>query len=194
MNGRDPTVDESRFRANDWAQYYPDAAEAITSNVPLPRGLPVLITVCCDDDHAGCRVTRRSCSGIIIFIQGAQIISYSKCQNTVESAVFGSEFMALKTAVEQVEALRYKLRMMGIPVDVPANVYSDSESVFKNVAFPESTLKKKHNATCYHKAREAQAAGIIRIAWESTETNLADILTKCLAGPHLQALSYRVMY
>jgi hypothetical protein len=84
--------------------------------------------------------------------------------------------------------------MMGVPVDGPANVYSDSESVFKNVAFAESTLKKKHNAICYHKAREVQAAGVIRIAWESTETNLTNMLTKCLAGPRLRALSRRVLY
>jgi hypothetical protein len=194
LDGRDPIVDESRFRANVWTQYYPDAVEEIPPNVPLPRGLPVFITVHCDADHAGCRVTRRSHSGILIFIQGAPIIWYSERQNIVESAVFGSEFIALKTAVEQVEALRYKLRMMGVPVDGPANVYSDSESVFKNFAFPESTLKKKHNAICYHKAREAQAAGVIRIAWESTDTNLADMLTKCLAGPRLRVLSLRVLY
>jgi hypothetical protein len=82
---------------------------------------------------------------------------------------------------------------MGVPVDGPANVYSDSESVFKNVAFPESTLKKKYNAICYHKAREAQAEGVIRIAWESTDTNLADMLTKCLAGPRLRVLSRRAL-
>jgi hypothetical protein len=140
-------------------------------------------------------VTRRSHSGILIFIQGAPIIWYFKRQNTAESAVFGSEFIALKTAVEQVEALCYKLRMMGVPVDGPAIVYSDSEPVFKNVAFPESTLKKKHNPISYHKAREAQAAGVIRIAWESTETNLAaDMLTKCLAELHLRVLSRRVLY
>jgi hypothetical protein len=84
--------------------------------------------------------------------------------------------------------------MMGVPVDAPANVYSDSKYVFKNIAFPEPTLKKKLNAICYHKARKAQAAGVIRITWESTETNLADMLTKCLAGPWLQVLSCRVLY
>jgi hypothetical protein len=74
LDERDPTVDESRFRLNDWAQYCPDAAEAIPPSVPLPRVLPVFITVYCDVNHAGCRVMRRSHSGIIICIQGAPII------------------------------------------------------------------------------------------------------------------------
>jgi hypothetical protein len=67
-------------------------------------------------------------------------------------------------------------------------------SVLKNVALPKSMPKKKHKAICYHKASEVQAAGVIRIAWESTETNLADMLTKCPAGPRPRALSRRVLY
>ncbi|KAI2500927.1 hypothetical protein MHU86_13534 [Fragilaria crotonensis] len=39
----------------------------------------------------------------------------------------------------------------------------------KNSTKPESTLKKKHNAIAYHRVREAQAAGIVRIAKEDGE-------------------------
>jgi hypothetical protein len=46
-----------------------------------------------------------------------------------------------------------KLRMMGVPVKGPANVFCDNQSVFKNCSFPESTLKKKHNAIAYHRVR-----------------------------------------
>ena len=141
-----------------------------------------------DADHAGCRETRRSHTGIIIFVQRMPIIWYSKRQNTVESSTFGSEFVAMKTAVEQVEALRYKLRMMGVPTDGPTNVFCDNESVFKNSTKPESVLKKKHNAIAYHRTREAIAANIIRIAWEDGRFNLADVLTKLLPGPKLREL------
>jgi hypothetical protein len=188
------SLDESRFMQNDWAQFYPDAAEAIPPNIPRPRGKPVVVTCYCDADHAGCRVTRRSHSGILLYVNGAPITWYSKRQNTVESSTFGSEFVAMRIAVEQIEGLRYKLRMMGIPVDGPANVYCDNQSVFKNAAFPESTLKKKHNAIAYHRTREAQASGTIRVAWESGETNLSDILTKLLPGPRLRLLSRQLLY
>jgi hypothetical protein len=86
---------------------------------------------------------------------------YSKRQNMVETSTFGTEFCALKTAIDMIEGLRYKLRMMGIPVNGPTSVFCDNESVVKNSMAPESMLKKCHNAIAYHQAREVQAAGII---------------------------------
>ena len=100
----------------------------------------------------------------------------------------------MKTAVEQIEGLRYKLRMMGVPLDGPTNTFCDNESVFKNATFPESTLKKKHCAIAYHRTREAIAAGIVRIAWENGDTNLADLLTKLMPRPHLHELAKRILW
>jgi hypothetical protein len=73
-----------------------------------------------DADHAGNLVTRRSQSGILLFVNRAPIVWYSKRQNTVETSTFGSEFVAMCIAVELIESLRYKLRMFGIPIDGPA--------------------------------------------------------------------------
>ena len=148
--------------------------------MPEPRGNEVEIHCFVDADHAGDRVTRRSQTGIIIFLNRAPIIWYSKKQNTVETSTFGSEFIAMKTAVEMIEALRYKLRMFGIPIAGAANIYCDNESVVHNTTKPESTLKKKHNAIAYHRVREAVAAGTVHIAKEDTKTNIADMLTKCV--------------
>ena len=58
-------------------------------------------------------------TGVILYINRAPIIWYSKRQNTVESSTFGSEFIAMKIAVELIEGLRYKLRMMGVPIKDP---------------------------------------------------------------------------
>jgi hypothetical protein len=46
----------------------------------------------------------------------------------------------MRQAIELVKALRYKLRMFGIPVEGPVDVFCDNESVFKNVSIPESVL------------------------------------------------------
>jgi hypothetical protein len=100
----------------------------------------------------------------------------------------------MRTAVELVEGLRYKLRMMGIPIEGPASVYGGNEAVVKSKTAPESTLKKKHNAINYHRVREAVAGGTIRIAWEDTNTNLSDLLTKLLPGPRLKELAGRVLW
>jgi hypothetical protein len=150
-----PLMDEIHFTKVDWTGFYPEATEAIPPNAPEARGNDILMSCFVDADHAGNRITRRSHTGIIIFCNRAPIIWYSKRQNTVETSTFGSEFIAARIAVELIEALRYKLRIFGIPIDEPTNVYCDNHGVVVNSSKPESTLKKKHNSIAYHRVREA---------------------------------------
>jgi hypothetical protein len=189
-----PDIDETRFKVCDWRDFYRDAKESVPGDAPEPRGNYVSTHCFVDADHAGNRVTRRSQSGILIFCNRAPILWYSKRQNTVETSTFGSEFVAMRIALELIEGLRYKLRMFGIPIDNPTNVFCDNEAVTKNVTLPESTLKKKHNAIAYHRAREAVAAGTIRVAKEDGKTNLADVLTKPLPQVTKDFLCDRFMY
>jgi hypothetical protein len=58
--------------------------------------------------------------------------------------------------------------MMGLPLDGPANVLADNDTMIKNSTIPSQTLQKKHNAICYHYVREAVATKIIRIAYIPT--------------------------
>mmetsp|Transcript_11237 Transcript_11237/g.16168 ORF Transcript_11237/g.16168 Transcript_11237/m.16168 type:complete len:1367 (+) Transcript_11237:2028-6128(+) len=169
-----------QFLNHDWSEFYPDAMETIPSNAPEPRGRAVQINMFCDAAHANDHVTRRSTTGFIIFLQGTPILWYSKRQNTIESSTFGSEFVALKIATEVMEGLRYRLRMMGIPISGVTNTFCDNGSVVTNVSDPTSTLTKKHNAIAYHKVRETVAAGVQRIAHEAGKYNLSDVLTKSL--------------
>jgi hypothetical protein len=156
--------------------------------MPEPRGRSVITRCYVDADHAGCLATLRSHTGVLLFVNEAPIIWYSKRQNTVESSTFGSEFIALKQAIDFTEGLRYKLRMMGIPFDDSTTIYCDNEAVVKNTTVPESTLKKKHNAICYHRAREAQDAGHIRVCKILGTENPADLFTKVVVGGHRQGL------
>ena len=189
-----PTFDTSKFAQCDWTEFYPEAKEAIPSNMPEPRGQPVTTTCWVDADHAGCRMTRRSHTGIIIFVNRAPILWFSKRQATVESSTFGSETVALRQAIDMIEGLRYKLRMMGVPVEEPTNIYCDNDAVVKVTTRPESTLKKKHNAINYHRVREAVASGHVRIAWVPTDENLADVLTKTLVGEKRAYFLSRILW
>ena len=159
---------------------YPDAEDIDPPDEPEPRGKAVDVTVFVDADHAGNKITRRSHTGILIFVNTTPIVWYSKRQNTVESSTFGSEFVALKTATELVEGLRYKIKMFGIPMEGPARVLCDNQSVVKNNSFPESVLKRKHCSIAYHVVQEAVATGKLLIYWENTKSNLADLFTKVL--------------
>ena len=189
-----PQVDERRFKRYDWFDFYRDAKEAIPDNMPEPRGNVVTTHCFVDADLAGNVKTRRSQTGILIFVNRAPILWHSKKQNTVESSTFGAEIVALKNAIELVEGLRYKLRMFGIPVEGPTNIYCDNEAVYKNCLIPESTLKKKHHSIAYHRNREAVACGTVRIAKEDTKTNLSDVFTKVLTAPRRNELFDKFMY
>ena len=98
----------------------------------------------------------------------------------METSTFGSKFTALKNAVELVEALRYKVRMFGVPIEGPTNLICDNQSVYKNVLTPEPVSEKKHHSIAYHCCREAVAASTIRISREPTATNFSDLSTKML--------------
>lgn len=182
------------FVTHDWTSQYHDAMEHLPPNMPEPRGASLEISFFCDAAHATDLATRRSTTGILIFCNGAPIKWYTKKQNTIETSTYGSEFVALRIAVEMIEALRYKLRMLGVPIFGPANGFCDNQSVVINSTWPDSTLKKKHNAISYHKVRECIAAKVIRLAKESGVTNLADILTKTLSAPRSKFLSARIMF
>jgi hypothetical protein len=97
-------------------------------------------------------------------------------------ATFGSELVALWVCKELIVAMYYKLRMFGVEINGPVNVFCDNCSVVKNMSVPESTLMMKHNAINYHAVREMMAVGILRVGKEDGETNLADLLTKVITG------------
>ena len=191
-----PDIDKSRFVKCDWHDFSRGAKEPIPGDAPEPRGSIVSSdSLLCRCGHAGNRMTRRSQSGILLFVNRAPVVWYSKRQNTVETSTFGSEFVAIRIAVELVESLQYKLRMFGVPIEGPTNVFCDNEAVTNNAIFPaESTLKKKHDAIAYHRTREAVAAGTIRVTKEDGKTNLADVLTKPLPQATKDFLCDRFMY
>jgi hypothetical protein len=111
MDPQHPVYNENQFSpVSYWHDFYRDAKEQIPDDSPLPRGKMVSMHCFVDADHASNRVTRRSQAGILIFLNRAPVVWYSKRQNTVESSTFVCEYIALKTAIEMLQALRYKLQ------------------------------------------------------------------------------------
>ena len=179
----EPDVDESQFPREDWsATSYGECKEELPPNAPVPRGIGFTLRAFVDSDHAGDSVTRRSRTGYMIFLNSAPIYWFSKKQTSVETSTFGSEFIAMKLCCEYVRGLRYKLRMMGIPVDLPAYVFGDNKSVLANTSVPHSVLKKKSSSIAYHFVREGVAKDEWRTAYLNTNLNPADLLTKSLPG------------
>ena len=147
-----------------------------------------------DSNHAGEKVSRRSRTGFVIFLNYGMIDWLSKKQSTVETSVFGAEFCPMKHGIENLRGISYKLRMMGIPVKGASYVYGDNMSVVTNLSRPELTLKKKLNSNCYHAVREAVAMGKGLVAHIPAKKNLVDLFTKVLYGQTGRFLVSRMLW
>ena len=185
-----PNIDYTAFQdnASDFIEYYRDAKDELPPRMPVPRGRKVYTTAFVDASHASNKVTRRSQTGFIIFVNRAPVIWFSKKQSTVECSAFSSEFLAMRTCIEEVVSLRYKLRMFGVPVEDPTDIFCDNNSVVMNSSNVESKLNKKNNSLAYHYTRWSVAAGIIRVGWIDGKENLADVYTKVLSVGDLEYL------
>jgi hypothetical protein len=164
----------------DFGDDYPDATEEVDQNLPEPFGEELQSSVFFDADHAHDLKTRRSITGLIVFVGSTPIHWLSKRQGAVASSTYAAEFLAMRTATEESMSLRYMLRCLGIPVRSPTRLFGDNLGVIQNASIPDSDLKKKHVSISYHTVRESVAAGIIAPYKLSTKDNFADILTKQL--------------
>jgi len=162
--------------------------------MPEPLGKDLDVRMFCDSDHAGEKRTRRSHTGFLIFCNMALIDLISKKQARIETSVFGAEFVAMKHGIEKLRGLRYKLRMMGIPLTGPSYIYGDNKSQVTNSTRPESTLKKKCNSICYHAVRESVAMGESMITHIRTENNHSDLMTKLTSGAKRRQLVGDILY
>ena len=190
-----PEIDHDNFPKRDWNNFYGEVKEEIPPLMPKPLGREVILRLFCDSDFAGDGNSRRSRTGFFVFLNEAPIQWFSKKQTRVENSVFGAEFIAMKTGLDVTKGIRYKLRMMGIPITEPTYIYGDNMSVIYNTSKPESMLRKKANSICYHYIRENVAADECRTGHISTHENCADIATKPLsAGRKRDHLVSKVIY
>ena len=109
-----PSIDKTNIQDHEWKRLYGDVEEAIPSNCPKPLGREVDLRMFIDLDHATDETMRWSRTGYFIYVNSALVNWIYKKQATIETSVFGAEFVAMKQGMEAVRGLRYKLRMMGV--------------------------------------------------------------------------------
>ena len=163
----------------DWTRsVYGDVKEEIPTDIPKPLGKEVILTTFIDANLYHDFITGRSVSAVLHFLNCTPVDWYSKRQATVETATYGSEFVAAKTATEQIIELKQTLRYMGVPIKSKVYMFGDNKSVVTSSTIPQSVLSKRHNMLSYHQVREAIAAGILEFHWCDSEKNKSDILSK----------------
>lgn len=119
---------------------------------------------------------------------------YSKKQSTVETATYGSEFVAARTTMEQIIDLRLQLQYLGVAIKGSTMMFGDNESVVNSSSLPHARLHKHHTSLSFHRVREGIAAGVAQFYYIPSLSNPADILRKqwgCQqAWPMLQPLLF----
>jgi Reverse transcriptase (RNA-dependent DNA polymerase) len=173
---------------------YPEATEEVDQNLPTPLVDEMTISAFVDSDHAHDKVTRRSVTGLIIFVGRTPIFYMSKRQGAIETSTYGAEFCAMRVAVEELCAVRYMLRSMGVKVEHASYLFGDNLGVVQNATIKDSLLKKKHVAISYHKVREAAASGIVHPLKVDGRYNFADVLTKAQTNKVFAMLVGEVMH
>jgi hypothetical protein len=86
FDARQLVYDQSRFGEAEWRDIYGNITEDIPMNRPEARGTPVKVSLFSDADHAGNLLTRRSHTGLMLFLNNALVDWYSKRQ--IESSTF----------------------------------------------------------------------------------------------------------
>ena len=134
----------------DWTySVYGNVEEILPDYMPEPHGKAVTTTTTMDANLNHCLATGKSLTGCLHFVNKTPVDWYSKKQATAETATYGSEFVAARTATEQIMGIRQTLRYLGALIGAKSFVFGDNRSVVTSATLPQSTLTKRHNILAF---------------------------------------------
>ena len=175
----EPDFSSLKDQEYDWTRtVYSGACEQIPHDIPKPLGKYVQTTHYVDANLHHDLATGKAVTAALHFLNQTPIDAYTKRQSTVETATYGSEFVAARTAVDQIIDIRTTLRYLGVPIRDKSYMFGDNKSVVTSSTIPNSTISKRHHLASYHRVREAIAAKFISFHWKDGKSNPADILSK----------------
>jgi hypothetical protein len=89
-------------------------------------------------------VTGQSVTEIIHFMNKMPIDWYSKKQATVETATYGSEFIAACKCIDRVVDLRLTLCYLGVPIHDISYIFSDNKTAVQSATQPHASQVAQH--------------------------------------------------
>ena len=95
----------------------------------------------------------------------------------METATYGSEFAASKTATENDNRFEGYLKRLRCTYQDEIYCFGDNRSEETSSTLPHSTLSKRHNILADHRIKEAIASNIFAYHWIQTGYNLSDMLS-----------------
>ena len=175
----EPDYSDLPIPIHDWERtVYGEAKEPLPHKFPKPMGNYVTTTSYVDANLMHDLLSGRSAMGILHFANQTLMDWTSKKLTTVETATYGTEFVAARVCTDQIIELRNWFRYLGVPVRDISYMFGDNESVVKSSTFPDAKLNKRHNILSFHRVREMIAAKVLAFTHICGKTNPADMLSK----------------
>ena len=102
----EPDFSDVEETIQDWQSVYGDVKEELPVDAPPPLGKPVQLTHYVDANLLHNKLSGKSITACLHFVNATPMDWYTKKQGTVETATYSSEFVAARTCVEQITDLR----------------------------------------------------------------------------------------
>jgi hypothetical protein len=152
--------------------------EILPQDAPEPLGKYVILLHYIDANLMHDITSGKAVKGILHLVNKTPIDWYSKKHATVETAPYGSEFVATGICVEQIIDLRTTLRYLGVLVREKSYMFGDNKSIVDSSMQLHAKLHKWHTMLSFHCVREAIASSIVGFFFIPGDINLSDILSK----------------
>ena len=124
-------------REYDWQRtVYAGAKEEISHDIPEQKGKHVTTTTYVDANLHHDHVTGRAVTACWHLVNATPSHWHTKRQATVETASFGSEFVAARIDTDQIIDLRYTLMYLGVPIRSKSYMFGDNKSVVDSASIP----------------------------------------------------------
>ena len=139
------------------------------------------ITAYSDSDWGGCRDTRMSRSGHIVYMGNGPVIWYSKKQTNTACSSCEAEYMSMSPCIQNINYVRRVVngaQMPNVKYRRSSGLWTDNTAAISVAAEPVLHQRTKHIGIKYQYANENIENGTVHNAWIASAFNWSDMMTK----------------
>lgn len=136
------------------------------------------IEVYTDSDWSGCKDSRKSVTGYMIFVCGVLVAFKSRSQKAIALSSSEAEFYALSEAVKEIPFIVQMLLFMEVKIKLPIIVRVDNMGAVYMAESATASARTRHMDTRHRYVNSLQEQGLIKVVFVRSGLNKADPATK----------------